>query len=65
MRGLTLRALAGTTFRAPSFNDLYFPGFGVADLRPERGRSVELGLRWQARGGIGAARRSTATACAT
>jgi len=46
--GWRLRALAGTTFRAPSFNDLYFPGYGVATLQPERGRSVELGLDWRA-----------------
>jgi vitamin B12 transporter len=46
VRGLRVRALAGSTFRAPSFNDLYFPGFGIAGLRPERGRSVELGLAW-------------------
>ncbi len=42
-----LRALAGTTFRAPSFNDLYYPGYGVATLRPERGRSVEVGVNWR------------------
>ena len=45
--GWRLRALAGSTFRAPSFNDLYFPDYGVAALQPERGRSVELGLDWQ------------------
>jgi vitamin B12 transporter len=45
--GLKLRALAGSTFRAPSFNDLYFPNYGVATLKPERGRSAELGLNWQ------------------
>jgi len=45
--GIKLRALAGTTFRAPTFNDLYFPGFGVATIRPERGRSVEAGAAWQ------------------
>jgi vitamin B12 transporter len=44
---LKLRALAGTTYRAPSFNELYFPGYGVATLQPERGRSVELGLDWR------------------
>ena len=48
--GLKLRALAGTTFRAPTFNDLYFPGFGVATVRPERGRSVEVGVDWQSAG---------------
>jgi vitamin B12 transporter len=45
--GVKLRALAGTTFRAPTFNDLAFPGFGVPTLRPERGRSVEAGASWQ------------------
>ena len=33
-------------FRAPSFNDLYFPFFGNPQLAPERARSVELGLRF-------------------
>jgi vitamin B12 transporter len=41
-----VRALAGTTFRAPSFNDLYYPGYGVATVQPERGRSIEAGLQW-------------------
>ena len=45
-RGVRLRALAGTTFRAPTFNDLAFPGFGVPTLRPERGESVEAGVAW-------------------
>jgi vitamin B12 transporter len=45
--GVKLRALAGTTFRAPTFNDLAFPGFGVATIQPERGRSVEAGASWQ------------------
>ncbi len=44
--GLRARALAGTTFRAPSFNDLYFPGYGVSGIRPEQGRSFEVGLSW-------------------
>lgn len=48
--GLKLRALAGTTFRAPSFNDLYYPDYGVASLQPERGRSVEAGLNWRGGG---------------
>ena len=46
--GVRLRALIGNTFRAPSFNDLYYPGFGVATLKPERGRSGELGIHAQA-----------------
>jgi vitamin B12 transporter len=58
--GLKLRALAGTSFRAPTFNDLAFPGFGVPTIRPERGRSIEAGVAWQ---GVDAtrARPSTAT----
>jgi vitamin B12 transporter len=39
----TLCAAAGSAFRAPSFNDLYFPGYGVESIRPERARSVEVG----------------------
>ncbi|HSI56543.1 MAG TPA: TonB-dependent receptor, partial [Ideonella sp.] len=45
--GLRLRALYGSTYRAPSFNDLYFPGYGVATITPEHGRSAELGLSWR------------------
>lgn len=45
--GLTVRAVAGTAFRGASFNDLYFPGYGVTTVRPERSRSVELGLQWR------------------
>lgn len=45
--GLRLRALAGNTFSAPSFNDLYYPGYGVATLEPERGQSLEVGLTWR------------------
>lgn len=45
--GLTARALVGTTFRAPSFNDLFYAGYGVPDIRPERGRSGEVGLQWR------------------
>jgi vitamin B12 transporter len=48
--GMRARALVGTTFRAPSFNDLYYPDYGVATIRPERGRSAEVGLAWQADG---------------
>ena len=44
---LRVRALAGTTFRAPSFNELYYPGYGVDTVTAERGRSVELGLNWR------------------
>ena len=41
-----LRATAsyGTAFKAPSFNELYYPGFGNADLDPEMSESAEIGL---------------------
>jgi vitamin B12 transporter len=41
-----LTALGSTAFRAPTFNDLYYPGFGNPALRPERGRSVEAGIQY-------------------
>jgi len=42
---LRLTASYGTAFKAPTFNDLYYPGYGTADLKPESSRSAELGLR--------------------
>ncbi len=38
----------GTTFQAPSFNQLYFPGFGNTALKPQEGKSHEVGLRYSA-----------------
>ena len=50
---LRLTATWGTAFHAPTFNDLYYPGFGNPTLDPEKSRSFELGadgsagrLRW-------------------
>lgn len=43
---LTLRASWGTGFRAPTFNDLYYPFSGNPDLDPERSRTAEVGLTW-------------------
>ena len=34
----------GTAFKAPSFNELYFPGFGNPSLKPEIAKSVEIGF---------------------
>lgn len=36
----------GTSFVAPSFNLLYFPGFSNPNLLPEQGKHAELSLRW-------------------
>ncbi|MGZ8256686.1 MAG: TonB-dependent receptor domain-containing protein, partial [Gallionella sp.] len=37
-------ASVGTAFKAPTFNQLYYPGFGSATLRPELSRSIEIGV---------------------
>lgn len=37
---------ASTAFKAPSFNELYFPFFGNPALKPERARSIEVGLQY-------------------
>ncbi|MEE2733011.1 MAG: TonB-dependent receptor [Pseudomonadota bacterium] len=34
----------GEAFKAPSNNDLYYPGYGNPDLLPESSRSIEMGL---------------------
>lgn len=43
---LRANASFGTSFRAPTFNELYYPGFGVASNRPEQGKNAEAGLTW-------------------
>lgn len=40
------RAAYGTAFKAPSFNQLYFPGFGNVNLKPEFAKNREVGLNW-------------------
>lgn len=47
---LRVHASHGTSFVAPSFNQLYFPGFGNPALQPEKGKNTDLGLTW-AQGG--------------
>jgi vitamin B12 transporter len=42
----SLTAGWGTAFGAPSFNDLYYPGFSNPDLDPETSESYELGIGW-------------------
>ena len=42
--GLRATAAYGTAFKAPTFNELYFPFFGDPSLRPETARSSELGI---------------------
>ncbi|MBY0418673.1 MAG: TonB-dependent receptor, partial [Pararheinheimera sp.] len=44
---LLVRASRSTAFKAPSFNDLYYPLSGNKDLAPETATSDELGLRYR------------------
>lgn len=48
-----LRAVAsmGSSFQAPTFNQLYFPGFGNALLLPQLSRTSEAGLKYS-QGGL-------------
>jgi vitamin B12 transporter len=41
-----VHASHGTTFVAPSFNQLYFPQFGNPALQPERGKNTDVGVTW-------------------
>ncbi|MBC5767697.1 TonB-dependent receptor domain-containing protein [Ramlibacter albus] len=41
-----VHASYGTSFVAPSFNQLYFPGFGNPALQPERGRNRDFGVTY-------------------
>ena len=41
-----LTAGYSTGFKAPSFNDLYYPGFSNPDLVPETSHNVEGGVYW-------------------
>ena len=45
-----VHASHGTSFVAPSFNQLYFPGFGNPALQPERGRNTDVGVTFAAQG---------------
>lgn len=51
--GWRVTASAGTAYKAPTFNDLYFPSFGNPNLDPEESISYELGVN---NGGVGGIR---------
>jgi vitamin B12 transporter len=55
--GISPFASFGNAFKAPTFNQLYFPGFGNSSLKPEQSTSFEAGLagdhdwmQWELRG---------------
>ena len=37
----------GTGFRAPTFNDLYYPGYGNTAVLPEKSKNTEAGLHFE------------------
>ena len=41
-----VRASVGTSFKAPSFNALYWPDYGNSTIQPETGRNTEAGLNY-------------------
>ncbi|MGR8935740.1 MAG: TonB-dependent receptor domain-containing protein [Gammaproteobacteria bacterium] len=54
--GISFLANYGSAFKAPSFNELYYPNFGNPNLDPEYSKSVEAGItgdhewgQWQLR----------------
>jgi vitamin B12 transporter len=42
--GTRLHGSAGSGFRAPTFNDLFFPGFSNPDIKPEKSFSWDVGV---------------------
>lgn len=49
--GTRVHGTFGTGFKAPTFNDLFFPGFGNLDLRPETSEGWDLGVEQTLLGG--------------
>ncbi|MBU68883.1 MAG: TonB-dependent receptor [Cupriavidus sp.] len=47
---LKLIANVSNAFRAPTFNELYYPGFGQPNLKPERAKSAEVGVQFDTAG---------------
>ena len=45
-----VNASYGTSFVAPSFNQLYYPGYGTLGLQPEKGRNLDLGVTYSENG---------------
>jgi vitamin B12 transporter len=39
----------GTGFRAPTFNDLYYPGYGNTNIKAEYSKNTEAGIHYESR----------------
>jgi len=50
MGGWRLTANYGTGFKAPSINDLYYPGYGNRNLKPEISRGWDAGIHYEVHG---------------
>jgi vitamin B12 transporter len=48
--GTVVKGSVGTGFRAPSLNELYYPGYGNPDLEPERTTGLDVGFRQEIEG---------------
>ena len=46
LEGLDVVAFARQAFRTPTFNELYYPGYGNTELKPEEAFLTDLGLDW-------------------
>ena len=45
-----VNASYGTSFVAPSFNQLYYPDYGTPTLQPEKGRNLDVGVTYSENG---------------
>lgn len=44
---LRVNASYGTSFRAPTYNELYYPNYGVATNKPEKAKNAEIGMYFE------------------
>ncbi|MET3136883.1 vitamin B12 transporter [Undibacterium sp. GrIS 1.2] len=44
---LRVNASYGTSFRAPTFNELYYPSYGIATNKPEQAKNAEIGMFYE------------------
>ncbi|MDP1976778.1 TonB-dependent receptor domain-containing protein [Undibacterium sp.] len=44
---LRVNASYGTSFRAPTYNELYYQGYGVATNKPEKAKNAEIGVYFE------------------